>query len=131
MDPENPKYDRLLLNPERLKGITDDLRNVAALPSPLNIALEARTLDNGLDLSRVTVPLGIIGIIYESRPNVTFDVFSLLIPDDNHHTVRASETVCNLYRFRGGGWDIKSNTKVTQRQHSSHSAKERTLYVTI
>lgn len=90
MDPENPKYDRLLLNPERLKGITDDLRNVASLPSPLNIALEARTLDNGLDLSRVTVPLGIIGIIYESRPNVTFDVFSLCLKSGNACVLKGS-----------------------------------------
>ncbi len=90
MDPENPKYDRLLLNPERLKGITDDLRNVAALPSPLNIALEERILDNGLDLSRVTVPLGIIGIIYESRPNVTFDVFSLCLKSGNACVLKGS-----------------------------------------
>ncbi len=90
MDPENPKYDRLLLNPERLKAITDDLRNVANLPSPLNITLEERTLDNGLDLSRVTVPLGVIGIVYESRPNVTFDVFALTLKSGNACVLKGS-----------------------------------------
>ncbi|MCP4521331.1 MAG: glutamate-5-semialdehyde dehydrogenase [Cytophagales bacterium] len=90
MDPENPKYDRLLLNAERLKGITDDLRNVASLPSPLNISLESRKLDNGLDLSRVTVPLGTIGIIFESRPNVTFDVFALCLKSGNACVLKGS-----------------------------------------
>lgn len=77
MDGSNPKYDRLKLTESRLAGITGDMRNVAALPSPLGIVLEERTLPNGLELSKVSVPFGVIGIIYEARPNVTFDVFSL------------------------------------------------------
>ncbi|MBR6979362.1 MAG: glutamate-5-semialdehyde dehydrogenase [Prevotella sp.] len=77
MDPANPLYDRLLLNEKRLDGIASDMRHVAALPSPLGKTLVERTLDNGLHLRRVSVPFGVIGMIYEARPNVSFDVFSL------------------------------------------------------
>ena len=90
MDPENPKYDRLLLNHDRLRGICDDLRNVASLKSPLNIVLDENKLDNGLAISRVTVPLGTIGIIYESRPNVTFDVFALCLKSGNASVLKGS-----------------------------------------
>lgn len=83
MDPADPKYDRLLLNESRLESIASDIRNVAALPSPLDQVLEKRTLPNGLSLKKVTVPLGVVGIIYESRPNVTFDVFSLCLKSGN------------------------------------------------
>ncbi len=83
MDPKDPRYDRLLLNEARLAGIASDIRNVAALPSPLDQVLEERTLPNGLDIRKVTVPLGVVGIIYESRPNVTFDVFSLCLKSGN------------------------------------------------
>ena len=80
---EDPKYDRLLLNEERLLDIADDIRKLADLESPLGKILEKRTLPNGLELSRVSVPLGVIGIIYEARPNVTFDVFSLCFKSGN------------------------------------------------
>ena len=83
MDAADPRYDRLLLNESRLKAIAADLRNVAALPSPLNRVLEERTLPNGLELQKVSVPLGVVGIIYESRPNVTFDVFALCLKSGN------------------------------------------------
>jgi glutamate-5-semialdehyde dehydrogenase len=83
MDPSDPRYDRLLLNDVRLESIASDIRNVAALPSPLDLALEERTMPNGLELKKVTVPLGVVGIIYESRPNVTFDVFSLCLKSGN------------------------------------------------
>ncbi|HHE32841.1 MAG TPA: glutamate-5-semialdehyde dehydrogenase [Chlorobaculum parvum] len=83
MNPDDPRYDRLLLNEDRLKSIATDLRNVAALPSPLDRVLEERTLPNGLELRKVSVPLGVIGIIYESRPNVTFDVFALCLKSGN------------------------------------------------
>lgn len=79
MDPADPKYDRLTLTPERLQGIASDMRNVASLPSPLGIESARRTLPNGLELKRVSVPFGVIGVIYEARPNVTFDVFSLCL----------------------------------------------------
>lgn len=83
MDPDNPLYDRLLLTPERLDGIANDMRHVASLPSPLGIVTKARTLANGLRLHRVSVPFGVIGVIYEARPNVTFDVFSLCFKSGN------------------------------------------------
>ncbi|MEM1320124.1 MAG: glutamate-5-semialdehyde dehydrogenase [Bacteroidota bacterium] len=90
MDPANPKYDRLMLTPERLADIAADLRKVASLPSPLHQVLESRELPNGLQLSRVSVPLGVIGIIYESRPNVTFDVFALCLKSGNASVLKGS-----------------------------------------
>lgn len=79
MDPQNPMYDRLKLTAERIQGIAGDTRNVASLPSPLGKVLKHTVLPNGLDLKRVSVPFGVIGIVYEARPNVTFDVFSLCL----------------------------------------------------
>ena len=79
MDPSNPMYDRLKLTKERIEGIAGDTRIVATLPSPLGKVLKHTTLPNGLDLKRVSVPFGVIGIVYEARPNVTFDVFSLCL----------------------------------------------------
>jgi glutamate-5-semialdehyde dehydrogenase len=83
MDPQDPMYDRLLLNETRIRGIAAEIRQVKSLPSPLGIVLEKRSLENGLELSKVTVPLGVIGIIYEARPNVTFDVFTLALKSGN------------------------------------------------
>lgn len=83
MDTSNPKYDRLLLNEQRIMDIVKDIRNVASLPSPVGKALMQKTLPNGLNLSKVTVPFGVIGIIYEARPNVSFDVFSLCLKSAN------------------------------------------------
>ena len=77
MDNANPLYDRLMLTRERLEGIAGDMRKVASLPSPLGRVLVERTLPNGLELKKISVPFGVIGVIYEARPNVTFDVFSL------------------------------------------------------
>lgn len=83
MDRTNPMYDRLLLDEKRLAAIADDIRNVASLTSPLDLILEKRRLPNGLELRKVTVPIGVIGIIYEARPNVTFDVFALCLKSGN------------------------------------------------
>lgn len=83
MPVSDPKYDRLQLSEQRIKDIANDLLNVASLASPLNKILEQRVLPNGLKISKQSVPLGVIGIIYESRPNVTFDVFSLCIKAGN------------------------------------------------
>lgn len=83
MDPANPLYDRLRLTEQRLEGIASDMRHVASLPSPLGETIEERTLDNGLRLRRVRVPFGVIGVVYEARPNVTFDVFSLCFKSGN------------------------------------------------
>lgn len=83
MDKSNPMYDRLMLTEERIKGIAADMRKVATLPSPLDKVLEERTLPNGLHLVKRSVPFGVIGIIYEARPNVSFDVFSLCLKSGN------------------------------------------------
>ena len=83
MDKANPLYDRLQLTEQRLRDIAADMRHVSTLPSPLGRILKDKTLDNGLHLQRVSVPFGVIGMIYEARPNVTFDVFSLCFKSGN------------------------------------------------
>ena len=83
MDPKNPLYDRLQLTDKRLEDIASDMRNVSKLPSPLGRIIKESTLPNGLRLKRVSVPFGVIGMIYEARPNVTFDVFSLCFKSGN------------------------------------------------
>ena len=83
MEQSNPKYDRLKLTEARLKGIAADTRNVATLPSPLGRVLKETVRPNGMKLTKVSVPFGVIGIIYEARPNVSFDVFSLCLKSGN------------------------------------------------
>jgi len=83
MDKSNPLYDRLQLTEKRLEDIASDMRNVAMLPTPLGHITKEKTLPNGLQLKRVSVPFGVIGMIYEARPNVTFDVFSLCFKSGN------------------------------------------------
>lgn len=83
MDKNDPMYDRLQLNAKRLQDIAADMRHVSTLPSPLGRVLKEKTLDNGLHLRRISVPFGVIGMIYEARPNVTFDVFSLCFKSGN------------------------------------------------
>ena len=83
MDPKDPKYDRLKLTVERLQGIAADTRNVATLPSPVGRTLKEHTHPQGMRLRKVSVPFGVIGIIYEARPNVSFDVFSLCLKSGN------------------------------------------------
>ena len=83
MSPSDPKYDRLKLTEARIRDIAGDIRNVAALPSPLGRILSRTTRPNGLAIEKISVPMGVIGIIYEARPNVTFDVFSLCIKSGN------------------------------------------------
>lgn len=90
MDSQDPLYDRLLLTPERLQGIASDMQHVASLPSPLGIITKERTLPNGLHLRRVSVPFGVIGVIYEARPNVSFDVFSLCFKSGNACLLKGS-----------------------------------------
>ena len=83
MDKADPKYDRLRLTEERLHGIADDMRKVATLESPLGVTLREWTQPNGMHIRKVSVPFGVIGVIYEARPNVTFDVFSLCLKSGN------------------------------------------------
>lgn len=91
MDKSNPIYDRLMLTQKRLEDIANDMRHVAQLPSPLGKTLKEKTLENGLYLRRISVPFGVIGIVYESRPNVTFDVFSLCLKSGNVCVLKGSK----------------------------------------
>ena len=120
MDQADPMYDRLLLNASRLEAIAGDIRNVATLPSPLDLVLEKRTLQNGLNLKKVTVPIGVIGIIYEARPNVTFDVFALCLKSGN-------ATV-----LKGGSDAMYSNIAIVDLIHTvlkDHSINPDTIYL--
>jgi glutamate-5-semialdehyde dehydrogenase len=102
MDKNNPNYDRLMLTPERITTIASDIKTVAGLPDPLKRLLEEKVRPNGLKISRITVPFGVIGVIYEARPNVTFDVFSLCFKSGN---------ACIL---KGGSEAINSNTAIVE-----------------
>ncbi|WP_159518120.1 glutamate-5-semialdehyde dehydrogenase [Sunxiuqinia indica] len=105
MDPADPKFDRLKLTSERIESIAADIRNVANLPTPLNKVLSETTRPNGMIIKKVTVAFGVIGIIYEARPNVTFDVFSLCLKSGN---------ACVL---KGGSDAIDSNTVIVKIIH--------------
>ena len=83
MDKDNPMYDRLRLDGRRLDGIAADMRNVAGLPSPVGRILSETVRPNGMKICKVSVPFGVVGIIYEARPNVSFDVFSLCVKSGN------------------------------------------------
>lgn len=98
MDPSNPMYDRLKLTSERIEGIASDNRKVATLPSPLGRVLKHSVLPNGLDLSRISVPFGVIGIIYEARPNVTVDVASLCLKSGNACVLKGGKDADNSNR---------------------------------
>lgn len=98
MDRENPLYDRLQLTRERLQGIADDMRHVATLPSPLGIITNDHTLENGLHLRRISVPFGVIGVIYEARPNVSFDVFGLCFKSGNACVLKGGKDADNSNR---------------------------------
>lgn len=100
VDESDPGYDRLLLTPERIELIAADIRNVVDLPSPMNRVLMQNIQPNGLKISKVSVPFGVIGVIYEARPNVTFDVFALCLKSGN---------ACIL---KGGSEAINSNTAI-------------------
>ncbi|GAB1451059.1 glutamate-5-semialdehyde dehydrogenase [Draconibacterium sp.] len=100
MDSADPKFDRLKLTKERIEGIASDIENVANLPSPVGKVLKEELRPNGLKITKITVPFGVIGIIYEARPNVTFDVFALCLKSGN---------ACVL---KGGSDAIYSNTAI-------------------
>jgi glutamate-5-semialdehyde dehydrogenase len=88
--PDNPKNDRLLLNEQRIKNIAQSIVNISKLPDPTGRSLEKRTLKNGLELEKVSVPLGVVGAIYESRPNVTFDIAALCLRSRNACVLKGS-----------------------------------------
>lgn len=83
MPEDNPMYDRLKLDSRRLEGIAADMRNVAGLPCPAGRILSETVRPNGMKIQKVSVPFGVVGIIYEARPNVSFDVFSLCVKSGN------------------------------------------------
>ena len=91
MSKNNPLYDRLQLTESRLEGIAADMRNVTTLPTPLGHVTKQKTLPNGLRLCRISVPFGVIGMIYEARPNVTFDVFSLCFKSGNASVLKGGK----------------------------------------
>lgn len=88
MNPNDPMRDRLLLTEERIKSLADSVRDITLLPDPAGVSLLSKTLKNGLLLEKVAVPLGVVGIIYESRPNVTIDVAALCIRSGNAVVLR-------------------------------------------
>lgn len=98
MDRSNPMFDRLMLTKERIGGIAADTRKVAELPSPLGRVLKHTVLPNGLDLKRVSVPFGVIGVVYEARPNVTFDVFALCLKSGNACVLKGGKDADNSNR---------------------------------
>jgi len=102
MEVSDPRYDRLELTRDRISAIASDMRKVADLPSPLGKILSETTRPNGLKISRISVPFGTIGVIYEARPNVTFDVFALCFKSGN---------ACIL---KGGSDAINSNVAITK-----------------
>ena len=122
LEPSDPLYDRLQLTPERIRGIAADLRNVASLPSPLGIISKERTLPNGLYLRRISVPFGVIGVIFEARPNVCFDVFALCFKSGNvcllkgsHSADESNRAIVDL---------IHEVLREESPSHSSHKGKE-------
>ncbi len=95
MSINDPKYDRLKLTSARINAIAADVRQVASLTTPLGIILEQRTLANGLDLQKIRVPLGVVALIYEARPNVTIDVFSLCFKSGNAVVLKGGSEAIN------------------------------------
>jgi len=112
MEPSNPKYDRLLLSEERIYGIASDMEHVATLPSPLGITYSTANRPNGMTIRKVSVPFGVIGIIYEARPNVTADVFALCVKSGN---------VCLL---KGGSDAEYTNRKIVEVIHGVLTAHD-------
>ena len=98
MDPADPKYDRLKLTAERIEAIANDIKTVASLDSPLGKVLSDKTLSNGLQIKKVRVPLGVVGVIYEARPNVTFDVFALCFKTGNISILKGGSDADNSNR---------------------------------
>lgn len=94
-DPANPRTDRLLLDQKRIDGIANSIRKISRLPNPSGKTIEKRRLENGLQLQKVTVPLGVVGAIYESRPNVTFDIAALCIRSQNGCVLKGSSEAEN------------------------------------
>lgn len=102
MEQSDPRFDRLLLNKQRISAIASDIRTIAALPSPLKIKQKEVIRPNGLKITKVSVPFGVIGIIYEARPNVTFDVFSLCFKSGNACILKGGSDAFNSNKAIAG-----------------------------
>jgi len=89
-DSDNPKNDRLMLNEQRIKNIAKAIRNISKLPNPAGTKLSERTLPNGLQLQKISVPMGVVGTVFESRPNVTFDIAALCLRSQNACLLKGS-----------------------------------------
>ena len=105
MPETDPRHDRLMLTPDRIEAIASDVRSVARLPMPVGETLEERKLENGLKLKKIRVPLGVVGVIYEARPNVTIDVFALALRS------------ANVAVLKGGSDAVSSNQKLVEIIH--------------
>lgn len=105
MPETDPRYDRLMLTPARIEAIASDVRSVARLPMPVGETLEEMELENGLKLKKIRVPLGVVGVIYEARPNVTIDVFALALRS------------ANVAVLKGGSDAASSNLKLVEIIH--------------
>lgn len=95
MDKVDPRYDRLKLTPAIIKNISSCIRNVASMPSPVGKTISEYKKSNGLEIKRVTVPFGVVGVVYEARPNVTFDVFSLCFKSGNVSVLKGGSDASN------------------------------------
>ena len=89
-DPDNPRNDRLMLNEQRIQNIAKSIRNISKLPNPAGIKLQERILPNGLQLQKISVPMGVVGAVFESRPNVTFDIAALCLRSQNGCLLKGS-----------------------------------------
>ncbi len=117
MDAADPKYDRLKLTKARIVGIASDIENVAGLPNPVGRVLMETVRPNGMKITKVTVPFGVIGIIYEARPNVTFDVFALCLKSGNACVLKggsdafdSNTAIVSVIRKVLKKWNIDENT---------------------
>lgn len=135
MSPDDPKLDRLRLTETRIRDIASDMRAVASLPSPLGVTLSKVIRPNGMTIEKVTVPFGVIGIIYEARPNVTFDVFSLCIKAGSACLLKGGSdasatnecTVAMMRRLlKENGWDENCVTLLP----NGHDATTEMLHAT-
>ena len=115
MNISDPKYDRLKLTAARIQDIAKDMVNVAGLPNPLGHILSEQNMQNGLQISKVSVPLGVVGVIYEARPNVTFDVFALCFKSGN---------VCVLKGGSDAEYSNKAITAIIHRVLAKHHINE-------
>lgn len=96
---DDPKNDRLLLNHQRLNNIATAIKNISTLQDPTGVTLTEKTLPNGIRLKKITVPLGVVGAIYESRPNVTFDIAALCLRSRNACVLKGSADADNTNRI--------------------------------